>query len=103
MSPNTHTLSDTSTAAMSSPRIHPTVNLNGTSRQVLIDGYKTALDAVHDACTKFSAIEFNPRDYQEGPGDWTKARIERTAQIVKLRSVARYLEAHLESLLDPRD
>ena len=87
---------------MSSPRILPTVSLNGTSRQVLIDGYKTALHAARNAHTKLAAIEFNGRDYPK-PGDWVQARCQRTEQIGRLRGLADYLEAHLESLLDPRN
>ena len=78
----------------------PTVNLNGTSRQALINDYQAALLAVRNASSKLAAVEFNPRDYQQAPGDWTKARVERTAQISKLRSVADYLEAHLEHLCE---
>lgn len=85
---------------MNSPHTLPTVNLNGTSRQALIDDYRAAWFAVRNAQIKLVAIGFNPRDYQQAPGIWTKARIERTVQIGKLRSVGDYLEAHLDALLD---
>jgi hypothetical protein len=76
----------------------PTVNLNGTSRQTLINDYQEALFAVRTAQVKLAAVEFNGRDYQQNAGDWVRARCERTAMSGKLRSVIDYLEAHLEHL-----
>lgn len=77
----------------------PTVHLNGTSRQMLSDGYFNAYRKLQDAIRAFSEIEFNARDYYvAGPGAWPRASTERDVVKTHLHQVQAYLEAHLVHL-----
>ena len=77
----------------------PTIQLNGTSRATLSDGYGAAYRALQDAIRAFNEIEFHCRDYYVQPaGAWATAVTERDAASAHLRSVQQYLEAHLVHL-----
>jgi len=86
--------------------ILPTIHLNGTSADMLFEGYEEARQAVIEARTKLEAVEFNSRDYYvQGPGVWNKAVDERRAMYAKLNSVeADLLEimAHVQTARDER-
>lgn len=70
----------------------PTIHLNGTSKQMLLDGYLAALRALKDAQEALSKIEFNARDYYvQGPDAWPAARDEMADQFGKLNEVEGYL------------
>ena len=74
----------------------PTVHLNGTSRQMLSEGYGNAYRALQNAIRAFNEIEHNARDYYvAGPGAWPQATTQRDVMRQHLRSVQEYLEAHL--------
>lgn len=56
----------------------PTIHMNGTGAQTLVDDYLTARSALIDAETALQKVEFNARDYYtQGDTAWTKARAER--------------------------
>lgn len=70
----------------------PTIHLNGTSKQMLLDGYVAALHALKDAQEALQKIEFNARDYYvQGPDAWNTARDEMADQFGKLNEVEGYL------------
>jgi hypothetical protein len=72
----------------------PTIHLNGTSRQELLDDYLQALNTVRDAIKALDKIEFNARDYYvQGPNAFEHAREERQAQYSHLWAVKLELEA----------
>ena len=74
----------------------PTVHLNGTSRQMLSEGYGNAYRALQQAIRTFNEIEHNARDYYvAGPGAWPQATTQRDVMRSRLRDVQQYLEAHL--------
>jgi len=77
----------------------PTVHLNGTSRQMLADGYLNAQRKLRDAIDAFHAIEFNARDYDvAGSGAWPAAVTQRDCAKAHLHRVRDYLDAHLMHL-----
>jgi len=79
--------------------IKPTVHLNGTSREMLQEGYRVAYSAVTKAIATIQQIEFNPRDYYvQGPEAWSQAVEEMTARIAALQKVRDELDEILESL-----
>ncbi len=83
---------------MTNPTL-PIIHLNGTSRQMLSDGYLNAHRKLLEAINAFSEIEFNPRDYYvDGPDRWPRAREQRRAMRGDLIRVRDYLEAHLMHL-----
>jgi hypothetical protein len=53
----------------------PVVNINGTSREALVEAYTHALDAVYAAMEALEGISPNARDYQTAkPGELEIAR-----------------------------
>ena len=79
----------------------PTVHLNGTSRERLLDGYLHAYQLLCAAADAFNIIEFNARDYYpQGPDAWPRASTERDAMRHHIRRLKEYLEAHLVHLSD---
>lgn len=52
---------------MTNPTIFPTIHLNGTSREMLSEGYFKAWRELNNAIAAFNAIEFNCRDYYVQP------------------------------------
>lgn len=77
----------------------PTVNMCGTSRDLLLKGYLAARDAVADALAASEAIEFHPRDYFT-TDDWDKASVERTCHEKNLKNFLGHLDDHIESLYE---
>ena len=84
----------------------PTVNMGGTSRDLLLKGYLAARDAVADALAASEAIEFHPRDYPSdyppltGSSAWDKASVERTCHEKNLKNFLGHLDDHIESLYE---
>lgn len=77
----------------------PTVHMNGTSRQTLLDGYLAASDAVERLREAMAGIEFNARDYYvEGPEAWDRALTSRSDAVWMMNSLRDYIDAHLEHL-----
>jgi hypothetical protein len=70
----------------------PTIHLNGTGKQMLLQGYIDALHAIKDAEEALRKIEFNARDYYvQGNHAWEQARDERFTQFAKLKEVEEHL------------
>lgn len=79
----------------------PTIHLNGTGRQTLLDGYENARTAVRDALDVLRAVEFNPRDYYvQGDTAWTAARDERETMQRELHRIQTELETILIHVAD---
>ena len=77
----------------------PTVHFNGTSRQMLSDGYFAAHQRLCEAIAAFQSIEFNARDYYvQGPDAWSAACTDRGRAGNSLHEALMYLEAHLVHL-----
>lgn len=73
--------------------IKPTIHLNGTSREQLLEGYCDAIDALHAAGRKLAAAYPNGRDYYvQGPVATTRAMSQHEARMAKLKSVIAELE-----------
>ena len=78
----------------------PTIHFNGSGRNNLIADYFAALCALRVALAKLQAVDFHERDYYVKPGAWVRARAERELQFMRLKSVEKYLEAHLDSVIE---
>ena len=66
----------------------PTVHLNGTSREALLEGYIDALNAVSHAIEVLQKNGPNARDYYvAGPAHWEAAMAEHEARLQKLEAV----------------
>jgi len=84
---------------MASP-VLPQINLNGTSRKDLMDGYHRAYEATEKALEVMAVCGFHGRDYQTLEAhQWAAARQQREAEMAKLHEVLAYLEAHLMHLV----
>lgn len=67
----------------------PTVHLNGTSAETLIEGYCAARTAVMAAQDALAQVEFNARDYYvKGPEAYPAARKEHTERLQTLGRIA---------------
>ena len=85
---------------MASPTL-PTIHINGTARQTLLDHYNDAYRALLTAHAAFAEIEFNARDYYpQGPDAYPRARTERDIALHKFADLKQYLEAHLVHLAE---
>jgi hypothetical protein len=79
----------------------PTIHLNGTSRQELLDGYVVTLRAVCDAIDALSKAHPNGRDYYvQGPDATHKAKDEHRSRVHRLASVRDELAAIAEAIHD---
>lgn len=66
----------------------PTVHLNGTSREALLEQTRTAYGAVQDALEAVAQAAANARDYYvQGPDAYNTARREHDERLDRLRSV----------------
>jgi hypothetical protein len=75
----------------------PTVHLNGTSKESLLEGYCEAINALHEAGRKLAAAYPNGRDYYvQGPSATSAAMKEHEARMNKLREIITELEAIAE-------
>ena len=69
--------------------MYPTIHLNGTGKQMLLDGYLDARRAVTEAQDKLAAVEFNGRDYYpQGPNAFEAARVEHEDRLRRLKAIA---------------
>ena len=81
--------------------IYPTVHLNGTSAESLIEGYMEAAHALHEAGRKMAAAYPNGRDYYvQGAGAVDQACNEHEARMNALRGIIKDLEAIAENVSD---
>ncbi len=68
--------------------IKPTIHMNGSGRDTLLDGYATAVRAVGIAIESLCDAAPNARDYYpQGDGAYAEARCEHKARVAKLRDV----------------
>jgi hypothetical protein len=71
----------------------PTVHLNGTSREQLLEGLSDAIHAMHEAGRALAKAAPNARDYYvQGAGAINTALNQHEARMTKLREVIRELE-----------
>lgn len=78
---------------MSTELAKPTIHMNGTGKDSLLEDYENARTAVEAAVEALRKIECNARDYyQQGPEAWEKARTQHYDRIGKLTAVAEELE-----------
>jgi len=71
----------------------PTIHLNGTSREALLDQVTEAAQAVYAALGKVCDAAPNARDYYpQGPEAFTAARDQHDARCDKLREVFNELQ-----------
>jgi uncharacterized protein YutD len=79
----------------------PTIHLNGTSREMLLEGYDAAYRKLLKFRRAFQEIEFNARDYYVvEPEAWSDARQEREKMLNKISELTDYLEEHLVHLAE---
>jgi hypothetical protein len=78
----------------------PTIHLNGTSKDALLEGYCNAIDALHEAGRNVAAAYPNLRDYYvQGPDAGRIAVEQHEARMTKLREVIRELETIAEAIV----
>lgn len=81
----------------------PTVHLNGTSKEALLDQVYEAVEALHAAGRKLAAAAPNARDYYVQPNEaqpFTRAQTEHYARMTKLKEVIAELEQIGEGIVD---
>lgn len=77
----------------------PTVHLNGTSAQSLLDGVQEAHEKLREATEALCAAGPNARDYYpQGAGAFDRAVDEHRSRLARLASVAQELEQIAEHL-----
>jgi len=79
----------------------PTIHLNGTSREMLLEGYDAAYRKLIKFKHAFRAIEFNARDYYVAETNaWSNACEEREKMVNNISELLDYFEAHLIHLAE---
>lgn len=68
----------------------PTIHMNGTSVDDLLNDNIEARRAIEDALDRIQKMEFNGRDYYPVPGSFEKARDERMVHLTALRAASDY-------------
>ncbi len=77
----------------------PTVHLNGTSREALMDAYTQAHDRLSEAWLAVGETAPNARDYYvQGPGAYRAAVLEHSDRLDRLRAVRDEIGQILEGL-----
>jgi len=82
---------------------YPTVHINGTSEDQLLEGYCDAMNALLDAIKKLEACSPNARDYYVNDGDINAACTEhanRVADLIAVRRDINKLAEHVAGLND---
>jgi len=79
--------------------VAPYVNLNGTAREALVEGYCKAAEALHEALDALHAVAPHGRDYQTAPcGRFRLAEAEHAARVNALSAVYEDLQALAEAV-----
>jgi len=79
----------------------PTIHMNGTSRNSLLDEIRDATHALSVAIEKLCAMRPNARDYYpQGQDAFAKAQEEHQSRITAVSAVRQELNALAESILD---
>ena len=77
----------------------PTIHLNGTSKDALIESYCEAIDALHEAGRKIAAAYPNARDYYvQGPDAACAAMRQHELRLEKLKSIVTELETMVQAI-----
>jgi len=83
---------------MNSP-LTPTVHLNGTSGQCLLEGWTKLRDALDEALLKTRQMEFNPRDYYpRGTEEWARAQHLMNERVAELNAFLEDVREVVEDL-----
>jgi hypothetical protein len=87
--------------------ILPTIHLNGTSAEDLLEGYRTAMEDISNAQQSMRAAWPNARDYYpQGPGVINEAIREHAVRLQKLDEIhAELLELamHCDAIITERE
>ncbi len=84
---------------MTTPLARPTVHLNGTSRDELVEALAMAIHSIHESGRALARTCPNGRDYYvQGPSAIGRALDQHEARMGKLREVAAELEQIAESI-----
>jgi hypothetical protein len=84
---------------MTSTLTIPSIHLNGTSRDALVEGYCDAIDALHDAGRKLAASYPNGRDYYiQGQEAVQLAMAEHETRMRKLKEIISEIEQIVEAI-----
>lgn len=79
----------------------PTIHLNGTGKQTLLDGCQTAREALSNAKEKLMAAAPNGRDYYpQGDGAYEVARLEHGQRLARIEQVIVELDIVMEGIVD---
>jgi hypothetical protein len=79
----------------------PIVNMNGTTKESLIEARSNAMIAIQDAMRALSECSPNGRDYQTAPkGEFEKARDIYTARFAALDRMANEIQDEAISISD---
>ncbi len=82
----------------------PTIHLNGTGPDTLLEGYLGAYRALDAADAALRSVEFNARDYYvQGPSAFQAAQAERLQQFEAINKVKRELMRIIEHVQDAID
>ena len=82
--------------------IHPTIHLNGTSRETLISEYREAYDALQLAQQALCKVTVHARDYYpQGDEAFKQAKDEHIARVLKLAEVNGDLIDLILKLVEP--
>ncbi len=77
----------------------PTIHLNGTSREAILDGIAATIRAIDRALDLLCQSAPNARDYYpQGPGAFEQAHREHAKRAERLRSVRDELQTIAESI-----
>ena len=80
--------------------IMPTVHLNGTSQNDLLEGWLKISHALGDALKAMYNEGPNGRDYYQVPGAFTQAVAEHGARVEKIKAVKAEIDAIVEHVAD---
>lgn len=72
----------------------PTIHMNGTGAESLLDEYTALAEAIQNATTALEHATCNARDfYPQGNDAWSRARDERSEMFQKLEDLQSYASA----------
>lgn len=68
--------------------ILPTISINGTSAETLLEDYRAAYEALSTALDALTRIEFNARDYAQQENGWENWKAAQAAQQARWAAVS---------------
>lgn len=82
----------------------PTIHLNGSSAEMLFEGFATAAGDLRRAIQSMRAAAPHGRDYYvQGPDAYTAARAEHEGRLAALNVILKEVEALAESVTEQND